>query len=286
MLDKYVLLRYVYWSILQIDGKKKERSGMPAEKKMVTLFQLRQINNMLISGVIDSNEAKQIIARSRDPHTRYWEERFPDRGDAIMAVLGPLYGGKLELNPAVPDLEERLKEVVYWRKVSKIKTMGIEEWDSAQDMLQPDMTQHENAEQPFLDGVYEHLMNLFRSAIDCLYNQPLWGSRRNFDLIRIAKRTPRISCHEWDRAGKELEESFCSFLMDTLKEVSDEGFHYLDPAWGEVNVNMMAFYALGFTLLGDTFAARCFRSMIVLNQAGNFPIFFDRENNLRVLVAR
>ncbi|MFA5184888.1 MAG: hypothetical protein WC551_00165 [Patescibacteria group bacterium] len=39
----------------------------------------------------------------------FWEKRFPGKGAALLDILGPFYGWKPELKPALPDLEARVK---------------------------------------------------------------------------------------------------------------------------------------------------------------------------------
>ncbi|MBI5654147.1 hypothetical protein HZC53_00615 [Candidatus Uhrbacteria bacterium] len=39
----------------------------------------------------------------------FWEKRFPGKGAALLDILGPFYGWKPELKPALPDLEARVR---------------------------------------------------------------------------------------------------------------------------------------------------------------------------------
>ena len=103
---------------------------MDNKKKKATKAQRERIENMLKSGLIDRGEAQRIIAMHSDPRLAFWEERFPGKGIAIMEILRPFYGWNPRLKPALPNLEMRAKQAVFWRKAKSLRVAHLSELDS------------------------------------------------------------------------------------------------------------------------------------------------------------
>lgn len=65
-----------------------------------------------------------------DPKLAYWEEKFPGKGETLMSVLRPFYDWKPEVKPALPNLEERAREAIFWRKIERVKAVDGQELNS------------------------------------------------------------------------------------------------------------------------------------------------------------
>ncbi|MBI5654146.1 hypothetical protein HZC53_00610 [Candidatus Uhrbacteria bacterium] len=118
-------------------------------RKRATQDQIGRIVSMLVSRQIDFDEAQAIIRKygkkktARAPKEEvvtqepeepspppspaagkdlaFWEKLFFGKGAALMEVVGPLCSWRPELKPALPDLEKRAKDAVFWRKFKGIR---------------------------------------------------------------------------------------------------------------------------------------------------------------------
>jgi hypothetical protein len=95
------------------------------EKKKATEGQRVRIEGMLKSGLIDFDEAQEIITKPRteiELRLVRWDDRFPGKGRELMDVLQPFYG-KRTFTPPLPDLEERAKKAIFWHEFDGIRTL-------------------------------------------------------------------------------------------------------------------------------------------------------------------
>ena len=151
-----------------------------------------------------------------DTHLAFWESRFPGKGEALMEILRPFYDWEPELKPVLPDLEERIRNVVFWRDTLDVKVFTISDGGS-----------------------------LWASLWDSL-----WSS-------------PRSSLRD------SLRDSLWASLRDSL----------WDSLWASL------FYSCGFILTNKPVEAAKFQPLLDLWLAGNFPVGFDKDGNLLILVA-
>ena len=98
-----------------------------------------------------------------------WEERFPGKGKALMEVLRPFYDWKLELKPALPDLEERAKKAVSWREISGVRVFTEYYLDSSMYSLRASLLNSLEDSLMASAGVSLGLRSGFRSGLGSIF---------------------------------------------------------------------------------------------------------------------
>ena len=167
-----------------------------------------------------------------DTHLAFWESRFPGKGEALMEILRPFYDWEPELKPVLPDLEERIRNVVFWRDTLDVKVFTISDGGSLWASL------------------WDSLWSSPRSSLRDSLRDSLWASLR--DSL-------------WDSLRDSLRFSLGFFLLDSL--------------------SASLFYSCGFILADKPEEAAKLQPLLDLWLAGNFPVGFDKDGNLLILVA-
>lgn len=104
---------------------------MENKKEKATKAQRDRIENMLKSGLINREEAQEIIegGLARENRFAIWESRCPGKGKAIADLLRPFYGWAPVLTPARFDLEALTKEAIFWRPITAVRICKQSEVD-------------------------------------------------------------------------------------------------------------------------------------------------------------
>lgn len=99
-------------------------------QRRVTKEQIGQVVALLVAGKIPFDDAQAFIEKYRDQlsdkmrrrqeqerleaeSSAFWEKIYPGKKKALEEVLRPFHG-RLELKPALPDLEERVRKAFFW----------------------------------------------------------------------------------------------------------------------------------------------------------------------------
>jgi len=236
--------------------------------RIVELYAKSDIPFDAAQAFIDACEGR-LSAQERQEATdldfAYWEELFPRKGAAIMGFVHPFYyEWKPKLNSALPDLEDRAKEVVFWRKVAGVKVYRLSEAASLGASLE------DSLKVTLGDSIWRSL----RASLWHSFRASPWDSRRasHWDLLRASlRRSLRalLGASLKDSLGDSLAASFKDSLKDSLLK----------------SLFYSLIYPLAYVLADEPDEVRKFRALHQLWLAGNYPVGFDREWNLLVLVA-
>lgn len=215
-----------------------------------------------------------------DESERFWEERFPGKGGAIMEVLRPFFHWKPELKPALPDLETRATSAVDWRPMRGVKTfrasdaaalessLWVSVWDSLEDTL-------EEALKPALaDVLVKTCLESLAPAHRALLHPSFEDSLRS--LVRNSLE---------DRFESVLWSALRDAFPDPLRRALRETFVQSRRTKLSVSLEALCFFSIGFIFAEKPVEAAAFRPLLELFLAGNYPMGFDKDDNLLVLVA-
>ncbi len=190
----------------------------------------------------------------------FWEKRFPGKGVALMDILGPFYGWKPELKPALPDLEARVNSAVHWRRV---KGVGV-----------------------FKASLDVSLLASLRASLGVSFRNLLWASLHTTlgasleaslsDSLRFSL-GPSLWASLDDKISVSLSISSWTTIWTSIGP--DLRYAFSD------SLRKSCLFACGFILAGKPEDAAKFQPLLNLWLAGNFPVGFDRDGNLLVLVA-
>ncbi|MBU2509042.1 hypothetical protein KKE33_01500 [Patescibacteria group bacterium] len=179
-----------------------------------------------------------------DAQLSFWESRFPGRGEALMDILQPFYDWEPKLKPALPDLEEQAKKVIFWKEISGVRVFTGREFDSLKASLKDSLRTSLKA------SLWDSLKASLWDSLEDSLRTSLWDSLR-----------ASLWSSLWDSLRASLRVSLWSSLRDSL------------------------FYSCGFILADKLEEAAKFQPLLDLWFAGNFPVGFDKDGNLLVLVA-
>lgn len=218
---------------------------MDKKKRKATKAQRERIKNMLESGLIDRDEAQEIIDKPRvnpdkslDPNA-FWEEKFPGNGGAITDVLRPFYGWQPVLRAAIPCLEERSRQAICWRELNDIRVLCAARetslWHSCQRLIKVSL----------MDSLKDPSHELSQE----------WLRARLLSSLEASLKV---------RFTRALWDSLDAMLQDCLR--------------GSLWVPCC------LAVAGKLEEAAKFKPLLDLWLAGNFPVGFDAEGNLLVLV--
>lgn len=237
---------------------------MEKSSKKATKAQRDCIDNMMSSGLIDRDDVRNIIAGRRlsnpkDPLV-FWENLSPGNGAQIMKSLRRFYDWNPALNPELPDLQTRAQKAVFWREIKGVRTFRhageVEVYTSLNDSLQSALLN--SLEDPFRFSFQSSFSDPIGRSLRSELGDAIWGSFRDSALEPPARPSSRPS--SWDSTWGSVWESFWDALRGSL------------------------FYAANFVPT-NTYTAAKFKFLHDLWLAGNFPVGFDKDGNLLILVA-
>ena len=199
-----------------------------------------------------------------DAQLSFWESRFPGRGEALMDILQPFYDWEPKLKPALPDLEEQAKKVIFWKEISGVRVFTGREFDSLKASLKDSLRTSLKA------SLWDSLKDSLRTSLKASLWDSLEDSLRTslWDSLEDSLRTSL-----WD----SLRASLWSSLWDSLRASLRVSL------WSSLRDSL--FYSCGFILADKLEEAAKFQPLLDLWFAGNFPVGFDKDGNLLVLVA-
>lgn len=227
-----------------------ERLATPQQiARIVQMYASKQLPFEATQEFIRSHSSKKRRPKAApvDRNLAFWEERYPGKGEAIIGVLRPFYGWKPELKPALPDLEARAKEAIFWREIKGVRVFQMADAVSLPASLPASLWD-----------------SLWCSLRDSLGNS-LWNSLR--DSLR-------------DSLRASFEASLWASLRDSLRASLRDSLWY--SLWYSL------FFPCGFILADrsdQTARTARLKPLLDLWLAGNFPMGFDKDGNLLVLVA-
>ncbi len=243
--------------------------------------QRKRIENMLKSGLIDRIEAQGIIEKHREaaesvkrrqPSSKpvvaerlaFWEERFPGKGEALMAILQPFYCWQPKLKPALPDLEERVKLAIFWREIAGVRVFHVSDADSLRAVLLFRDTLGDSLRASFLPWRVNPLLTALAGSL----RESVWSSIEEGAL--------------WTSIEEELWTSIEDSLLDSLGNSLRALLRVLPwrALWAAL------FISCGFVVVGRHEEVTKIKPLLKLWLEGNYPIRFDEEGNLLVLVAK
>lgn len=188
---------------------------------------------------------------------RLWEERFPRRGWAITKLLAPFYSPYLcfEPKPPAPDLEERVRKAVFWRRITGI-CVGI------------------------------HKVNLGELSTQ---NYPNWQCWLHEELLLLTGNL----YHDFGNRGfrsriKDVLDSSLLFKIRAGLEKNEKkgGNWYFrgEAPWSlSKNMHNNIVVALEYAVAATIFRDYDLRPFLGLWLAGNLPVGFTRNNKLILL---
>jgi hypothetical protein len=225
--------------------------------KKATREQIGRIVAMLVSGQIPHDEAQEMIVRPRPSGVKdlervaFVEEMSPGHGLAFWELYRPFYDWEPCLKPARADLQERVEEAIFWREIPGIV---------------------------YLPG--EVMLRVLPGLIGEKLKQSL--PDREWDEHW------RYLCEEftnYDQSASSAANECFDALTESLRPIWKK-LEYLDSFGIEEDVLWSPlYYATLFTFVGASGIAARFKPLLDLWLTGNFPIGFNKEGKLIVLVA-
>ncbi|MEK7473398.1 MAG: hypothetical protein AAB668_01565 [Patescibacteria group bacterium] len=204
------------------------------------------LRNKIATQIVTQHE--EICSRGRLPEmVKYWEEQFPGKGGAIADMLLPFFV-PIEPRPALPNLRERASRAVFWHEVQSTRIFTLAEGSALNDAL--DQTLNPSLWSAFGDAVERAIGDdAMENLTVTLAASGLPEDLRDLDSWLHAR--------DRNRLFRALTESFGSVIGFAAS------FLYAD-----MQEELSKLHAL-----------------LEIVKAGNFPIGFDVEGNLLVLVA-
>ena len=187
---------------------------------------------------------KKNTSASRDASLKYWEKRIPEMGSPIMDLVQPFYGWRPSLQPALPDLEARLRKAIYWCKFKDIRVF------------------HKNQNGPLRSALRAALLATYWDALSISLGDILRSTLNDTtrDTMVIALKDI-LSTAYWNAVGGSSGGALRIVVKDSI------------------------FYAIGLVIAKEQAEADKFLPLFDLLFAGNFPVGFDKDNNLLIIVA-
>jgi len=221
-----------------------------------TREQIGRIVSMLVGGQIPFDLAQAIatngvrIMTEQEKHTVYLEKSFPGYGEKLMKVLGLLYSWEpaLRVPPKEIDLAY-MEKSVFWREVTGIRPITR---DEAVLLREDDV-----------DDIWLSLRVVYEEQLQKLLGERWHELRESLRSIVFAT-----------EIGVKLNRSL---------DLSDR-----DYLWGLVwhsSLTMSLFYRCAFVLADKPEMSAKFGGLHELWLSGYYPIGFDKDGKLLVMVA-
>ncbi len=225
------------------------------QKQKVTRGQIGRIVSLLTADKVSFEEAQEFIDRfsvkkpravhSQDEILAYWESKFPGAGESLASFFRPFYDWKPEVMPAFPNLEQNVRDGIFWREVKRTELVHVSYLESLRVSLR----------ESFLES----------------YRGDIAGSF--FESIVAAFGTLR-----WEKLSYQIGVS--GICVPHVKGLGNELDSMIASAFREI----LYCYAC-LVLTGRFSVASKFELLRQLWLTGNFPLGFDKKGNLLVLVA-
>lgn len=200
-------------------------------------------------------DLKTIVRAPTDIRYMYLERQFPGKGQDLFDLIHPFYGWEVKLLPKNTETMVSLEQIVFWEKPKAIRYITL----------------HDEA----LDGVQRSLSHALEDDLWSLLTEAL---QRSFE-----------NSHDWDFQRQRLWKTLKDQLRNSLGKTDQEEFllGYEEGFKWRLTNNLWDtfFFPCSFVLAGERHIASKFQPLMQLWLIGNFPIGFDKEDNLLVLVA-
>ena len=213
-----------------------------------------------------------------------WEERFPGKGAGLMKVVQPFYDWMPEIKPPLPNLEERARGAVFWHEFGAIRCIGA--YDGAASISEDKLIE---------ESLFGALCNEVDTALGD-YLQDIVEESLGEYFTSLMREDMNIAFHE---LGTSLAvQPFIDALLFTCgKAVSKDIEQWWENMFGEddysasllevlVGALDTAFYfSLAFQYMNKFERVAQLRPFLELWLEGNFPVGFDSDGSLLILVA-
>lgn len=188
--------------------------------------------------------------------TAFWDKKFPGKGAALMGILAPFRGWRPELKRASANLPKSARRAIFWSDIAGVRKFRAADADELQDLV-------DAAPETWL------FLKLF-PAIKELFGVSLHASLE--DALKEAGFTARHFGLWSASLGKVFVPGYGSYWAPLSATLDDA-------------LDFSLLYACAYELLDRPAEAAKFKPLHELWRTGNFPLGFDKEGNLLVLVA-
>lgn len=231
-------------------------------EKRATREQIGRIMSMLVGGQITFEHAQFIIdggsSRSlENERLLYWEERVPGKGEIILGALNRFYFWEPRLMPAMPNLDEIARKAIFWREFCGVKTYSLK------------YPSYSRA------SIYDSLWGHFGDLI------------KEWQEFEVRNEKPSLQ-HSVQVALCPVYKPFLNSLGQEPKRRTSFAMNgaWIDISEGQWNSFFAAVYFMcGFLAVDKPEESAKFNSLLYLWLDGNYPIGFDEDGKLLVLVA-
>ncbi|MBU2509043.1 hypothetical protein KKE33_01505 [Patescibacteria group bacterium] len=225
--------------------------------------------------MITADKHKVNRARSRQ---QAWDLRYPDKGHDIMRLLEPFYSVtdsvSFNLQPALPDLIQRSHQAIFWRDIQGVRIVPMVESDSLEELL------HEKFKGEVTDDDRGAIVREFDDSLKDALRDSIKGMQTD-------------ECPRWARCLSDLRHGYgvsgviVPLIMNCVVWANAEN-KPISNAFMELirlTLESLFMYQIGFTVADQPEMAAKFQPLLDLWLAGNFPVGFDKDGNLLILVA-
>lgn len=229
----------------------------------VTNAQRARLIGMIESGLVTRKEMQVFIEKFRpidlnDPLV-YWEGLSPGNGVQIMKTLRPFYEWKPALKSWNADHLPLAQKAIFWSEINGVRVFHHAGEVRARLSLRDSLR----------NSCFDTLEDSFRFSFQTSFRDTLGTTLHNElgDAIWIAYRDSSVRVVRdqiWNSCWDSSWESFWSSVWDSLRA--------------------SLFYATSSILTDKPSNVAKFKPLFELWLAGNFPVGFDRDNNLLILV--
>lgn len=179
---------------------------------------------------------------------RYWEERFPQKGQALTELLGPFYVPTLfaELRPPATNLAKRASDTVFWQSITgvRVERMDVDSGSGNGDSVEEGI---------LAASLANSLSSSLRDSVEDALWEKVWGSFWDSGMPP----QPRFGLDEL--VGREIAAILAEGLAVSL------------------------IFAVCFYLTGNP--RKEMSSLLTLWRSGNLPLGLDKTEKLIVICA-
>lgn len=179
-------------------------------------------------------------------------ELFPKQKEILERITDPFRSWTPRLGARLPDLHARFERAMFWRRFRRVHPVSPDELPLAQ----------RNVDDRLIGEIWATQQKTMRP--------PLWD-----ELVKCATPPPGRA---WDTLTAGVNASCWNAIKEPLGALP-EGVSHRASLWNSI------FYACGFAVVDATFSWEQFLPLHELWRTGNFPLLFDRDDDLLVLVA-
>jgi hypothetical protein len=214
------------------------------------------IDRVLAQAIIQNNV---LIANEYNECVAFWEGVFPGKGEALWQVFRPFYVKPLVLQPALLDLEERVKKAAVSSTITGVRVVRLNDRDEESDC---------NTAVSYA-GFSEWTPDTY--LLDWL--EGISGE--------LSDSIPESS---WEFSGA-IKDYRCYIWNEVLQNTFLEKGEVIAGVWGLIAnalLGMLEYTGLALCA-GNSAEADRFKPFLDLCLAGNFPFGLDEDRNLLVL---